>query len=191
MAPLPGRIVRFLRAEKIPEKAEGWEKGLTGLSTAKYLAMQVTCRTLPKILHGYDVEDSMRQETSQHLTQLLLFVESGMSMYSVGCGLGWKIGHGTKNYKKQPRLIEQFQTLNLQQMVVAAAAWHAAMVERDGRYLMMVMSILLGVENHQVSDIIPRTLMLNFTLENIGGHGAAIEEIRSTNSDVKFYMFKI
>ncbi|GKE70399.1 hypothetical protein Tco_1528471, partial [Tanacetum coccineum] len=65
-------------AEKIPEKAEGWEKGeelcwdsiyssLTGLSTAKYLAMQVTCRTLPKILHGYDVEDSMRQETSQHL----------------------------------------------------------------------------------------------------------------------------
>ncbi|GJY14162.1 ultraviolet-B receptor UVR8 [Tanacetum coccineum] len=40
------------------------------------------------------------------------------SVYSVGCGLGWKIGYGTKNDEKQPRLIEQFQTLNLQPMVV-------------------------------------------------------------------------
>ncbi|GJT19359.1 hypothetical protein Tco_0878065 [Tanacetum coccineum] len=55
------------------------------------------------------------------------------SMYSVGCGLGRKIGHGTKNDEKLPRLIEQFQTLNLQLMVVAAAAWHAAVVGRDGR----------------------------------------------------------
>ncbi|GJY99591.1 ultraviolet-B receptor UVR8 [Tanacetum coccineum] len=55
------------------------------------------------------------------------------SVYSVGCGLGRKIGHGTKNDEKQPRLIEQFQTLNLQPMVVAAAAWHAAVVGRDGR----------------------------------------------------------
>ncbi|GKG39216.1 ultraviolet-B receptor UVR8, partial [Tanacetum coccineum] len=57
------------------------------------------------------------------------------SVYSVGCGLGRKIGHGTKNDEKQPRLIEQFQTLNLQPMVVAAAAWHAAMVGRDGRVI--------------------------------------------------------
>ncbi|XP_076909015.1 ultraviolet-B receptor UVR8-like [Bidens hawaiensis] len=58
---------------------------------------------------------------------------SGMSVYSVGCGLGGKLGHGTKTDEKQPRLIEQFQTLNLQPMVVAAGAWHAAVVGTDGR----------------------------------------------------------
>lgn len=55
------------------------------------------------------------------------------SVYSVGCGLGGKLGHGTRTDEKYPRLIEQFQTLNLQPMVVAAGAWHAAVVGRDGR----------------------------------------------------------
>ncbi|KAL8532829.1 hypothetical protein ACS0TY_009150 [Phlomoides rotata] len=57
----------------------------------------------------------------------------GMSVYSVGCGLGGKLGHGSKTDEKQPRLIEQFQTLNLQPVVVAAGAWHAAVVGKDGR----------------------------------------------------------
>jgi len=58
---------------------------------------------------------------------------SGMSVYSVGCGLGGKLGHGARTDEKLPRLIEQFQLLNLQPMVVAAGAWHAAVVGRDGR----------------------------------------------------------
>ncbi|XP_034897505.1 ultraviolet-B receptor UVR8 [Populus alba] len=58
---------------------------------------------------------------------------SGMSVYSVGCGLGGKLGHGSRTDEKYPRLIEQFQLLNLQPMVVAAGAWHAAVVGRDGR----------------------------------------------------------
>ncbi|XP_051148863.1 ultraviolet-B receptor UVR8 [Andrographis paniculata] len=58
---------------------------------------------------------------------------SGMSVYSVGCGLGGKLGHGGRNDEKTPRLIEQFQTLNLQPVVVAAGAWHAAVVGKDGR----------------------------------------------------------
>ncbi|CAM8878527.1 unnamed protein product [Rhodiola kirilowii] len=58
---------------------------------------------------------------------------SGMSVYSVGCGLGGKLGHGTRTDEKYPRLIEQFRTLNLQPMVVAAGAWHAAVSGRDGR----------------------------------------------------------
>ncbi|PON91405.1 Regulator of chromosome condensation [Trema orientale] len=58
---------------------------------------------------------------------------SGMSVYSVGCGLGGKLGHGTRTDEKYPRLIEQFQLLNLQPTVVAAGAWHAAVVGRDGR----------------------------------------------------------
>lgn len=55
------------------------------------------------------------------------------SVYSVGCGLGGKLGHGTRTDEKFPRLIEQFQTLNIQPMVVAAGAWHAAVVGQDGR----------------------------------------------------------
>ncbi|PIM97356.1 hypothetical protein CDL12_30174 [Handroanthus impetiginosus] len=57
----------------------------------------------------------------------------GMSVYSVGCGLGGKLGHGTRTDEKQPKLIEQFRTLNLQPVVVAAGAWHAAVVGKDGR----------------------------------------------------------
>uniref|UniRef100_A0A5B6ZZ75 Putative ultraviolet-B receptor UVR8 n=1 Tax=Davidia involucrata TaxID=16924 RepID=A0A5B6ZZ75_DAVIN len=45
---------------------------------------------------------------------------TGMSVYSVGCGLGGKLGHGTRTDEKYPRLIEQFQTLNLQPVVVAS-----------------------------------------------------------------------
>uniref|UniRef100_A0A2P2LWC4 Ultraviolet-B receptor UVR8-like n=2 Tax=Rhizophora mucronata TaxID=61149 RepID=A0A2P2LWC4_RHIMU len=58
---------------------------------------------------------------------------SGMSVYSVGCGLGGKLGHGSRTDEKYPRLIEQFQVLNLQPVVVSAGAWHAAVVGRDGR----------------------------------------------------------
>jgi len=54
-------------------------------------------------------------------------------VYSVGCGLGGKLGHGSKTDEKFPRLIEQFQLLNLKPMVVAAGAWHAAVVGQDGR----------------------------------------------------------
>ncbi|XP_022997751.1 ultraviolet-B receptor UVR8-like [Cucurbita maxima] len=58
---------------------------------------------------------------------------NGMSVYSVGCGLGGKLGHGSRTDEKHPRLIEQFQLLNFQPVVVAAGAWHAAVVGRDGR----------------------------------------------------------
>jgi len=58
---------------------------------------------------------------------------SGMSVYSVGCGLGGKLGHGSRTDEKYPRLIEKFQTLNIQPVVVAAGAWHAAVVGKDGR----------------------------------------------------------
>ncbi|KAK7359049.1 hypothetical protein VNO77_00994 [Canavalia gladiata] len=63
----------------------------------------------------------------------LAYQPSGMSVYSVGCGLGGKLGHGSRTDEKHPRLIEQFRLLNLQPMVVAAGAWHAAVVGQDGR----------------------------------------------------------
>ncbi|KAL6577937.1 hypothetical protein OROMI_010265 [Orobanche minor] len=60
-------------------------------------------------------------------------IQTSRSVYSVGCGLGGKLGHGTKNDEKLPRLIEQFRTLNLQPVVISAGAWHAAVAGKDGR----------------------------------------------------------
>ncbi|XP_010502511.1 PREDICTED: ultraviolet-B receptor UVR8 [Camelina sativa] len=58
---------------------------------------------------------------------------NGMSVYSVGCGLGGKLGHGSRTDEKYPKVIDQFKILNLQPRVVAAGAWHAAVVGQDGR----------------------------------------------------------
>lgn len=55
------------------------------------------------------------------------------SVYSVGCGWGGKLGHGTEMKEEHPRLIEQFQALDFQPMVMAAGAWHTAVVGKDGR----------------------------------------------------------
>ncbi|CAA0833153.1 Regulator of chromosome condensation (RCC1) family protein [Striga hermonthica] len=63
----------------------------------------------------------------------LAYQPGGMSVYSVGCGLGGKLGHGTRADEKQPRLIEQFLNLNLEPAVISAGAWHAAVVGKDGR----------------------------------------------------------
>ncbi|ESQ32874.1 hypothetical protein EUTSA_v10003973mg [Eutrema salsugineum] len=63
----------------------------------------------------------------------LACLPNGMSVYSVGCGLGGKLGHGSKTDEKYPKVIEQFKLLNLQPRVVAAGAWHAAVVGQDGR----------------------------------------------------------
>ncbi|GFP82103.1 probable E3 ubiquitin-protein ligase herc3 [Phtheirospermum japonicum] len=58
---------------------------------------------------------------------------NGMSVYSLGCGQGGKLGHGTHNVETQPKLIEQFQTLNLEPVAIAAGDWHSAVLGKDGR----------------------------------------------------------
>ncbi|KAL3632641.1 hypothetical protein CASFOL_025625 [Castilleja foliolosa] len=58
---------------------------------------------------------------------------SGMSVYSIGCGQGGKLGHGTYNNDTQPRLIEHFQTLNFEPIAIAAGDWHSAVLGKDGR----------------------------------------------------------
>ncbi|KAJ7514421.1 hypothetical protein O6H91_23G043800 [Diphasiastrum complanatum] len=57
----------------------------------------------------------------------------GMAVYSVGCGLGGKLGHGGRVDEHWPRLIEHFQQLQFQPVAVAAGAWHAGVVGQDGR----------------------------------------------------------
>ena len=55
------------------------------------------------------------------------------SVYSVGCGLGGKLGHGCKTNKGMPKLIEQFQSLSFKPVSIAAGTWHAAALGADGR----------------------------------------------------------
>ena len=55
------------------------------------------------------------------------------SVYSVGCGLGGKLGHGSRTDEKYPRMIERLQEMKFNPISVAAGAWHAAVVSQDGR----------------------------------------------------------
>lgn len=66
------------------------------------------------------------------MLDILAFIDC-RQVYSVGCGLGGKLGHGTKTDEKYPRLIEHFDNIQLQPVGIAAGAWHAAVVGLDGR----------------------------------------------------------
>lgn len=55
------------------------------------------------------------------------------SVFSVGCGLGGKLGQGSRADEKQPKEITHFRMLNFQPAAVAAGAWHAAARAMDGR----------------------------------------------------------
>ncbi|XP_026662702.2 probable E3 ubiquitin-protein ligase HERC1 [Phoenix dactylifera] len=63
----------------------------------------------------------------------LAFQPNGLSVYTVGCGLGGKLEHGSTAHEKYPRLVAHFNTLNLQPVCLAGGSWHAAVVGRDGR----------------------------------------------------------
>ncbi|OEL24571.1 hypothetical protein BAE44_0014413 [Dichanthelium oligosanthes] len=64
---------------------------------------------------------------------MLAYQPNGMSVYSIGCGLGGKLGHGCKTNKGMPKLIEQFQSLSFKPVSIAAGTWHAAALGADGR----------------------------------------------------------
>ncbi|CAL5057326.1 unnamed protein product [Urochloa decumbens] len=64
---------------------------------------------------------------------MLAYQPNGMSVYSVGCGLGGKLGHGCKTNKGVPKLIEQFQSLSFKPVSISAGTWHAAALGADGR----------------------------------------------------------
>ncbi|KAF8693675.1 hypothetical protein HU200_039087 [Digitaria exilis] len=64
---------------------------------------------------------------------MLAYQPNGMSVYSVGCGLGGKLGHGCKTNKGMPKLIEQFHSLSFKPISIAAGPWHAAALGDDGR----------------------------------------------------------
>uniref|UniRef100_A0A0E0K1Y8 RCC1-like domain-containing protein n=1 Tax=Oryza punctata TaxID=4537 RepID=A0A0E0K1Y8_ORYPU len=88
----------------------------------------------PHLLSG-PLEDVLVAQISAGNCYLLMlaYQPTGMSVYSVGCGLGGKLGHGCKNNKGSPKLIEHFLTLSFNPVSVAAGTWHAAALGDDGR----------------------------------------------------------
>lgn len=100
-----------------------------------------------KLGHGTDHQDQKPQLLKGPLEHLpvvqiaagycyllaLAYQPCGMSVYSVGCGLGGKLGHGTRTDERYPRMIDHLVQLNFKPLAVAAGAWHAAVVGQDGR----------------------------------------------------------
>ncbi|KAK1271391.1 hypothetical protein QJS04_geneDACA004216 [Acorus gramineus] len=127
----------------------------------------------PRLLVGGGIEDLPVVQISAGNCYLLalVFQPSGMSVYSVGCGLGGKLGIGTVKNHYHPQKIEHFQTLNLQPVSISAGAWHAAVLGLDGRVCtwgwgntgclghgnkdnMMVPTVIEGLEHVKVVHVI-------------------------------------
>ncbi|EES12399.1 hypothetical protein BDA96_06G137500 [Sorghum bicolor] len=64
---------------------------------------------------------------------MLVYQPTGMSVYSVGCGEGGKLGHGCTISLTIPRMIQQFKTLKVKPVSVSAGAFHCAVLASDGR----------------------------------------------------------
>lgn len=79
------------------------------------------------------------------------FCENNRSVYSVGCGKGGKLGHDAIADERQPRLIKQFEILNIRPVAISAGMWHAAVLGHDGRVCTWGWSIFgcLGHGNEQ------------------------------------------
>ncbi|KXG26580.1 E3 ubiquitin-protein ligase HERC2-like [Sorghum bicolor] len=64
---------------------------------------------------------------------MLAYQPTGMSVYSIGCGEGGKLGHGCEEKLRIPRMIKHFQTLKAKPVSVSAGAFHCAVLASDGR----------------------------------------------------------
>ncbi|XP_062185452.1 uncharacterized protein LOC133889033 [Phragmites australis] len=88
----------------------------------------------PRLLSG-PLEDALVVQIAAGNCYLLMlaYQPAGMSVYSVGCGLGGKLGHGCKINEGIPKLIEHFQKVGIKPLSISAGAFHAAVLGGDGR----------------------------------------------------------
>ncbi|KAK3154572.1 hypothetical protein QOZ80_2BG0192300 [Eleusine coracana subsp. coracana] len=87
----------------------------------------------PRLLPGLEDVHVAHISAGNCYLLMLTYKPNGMSVYSVGCGLGGKLGHGCTNNKGTPKLIEHFQSLSFKPVSIAAGTWHAAALGEDGR----------------------------------------------------------
>lgn len=89
--------------------------------------------SLPRPLEGPLGDLPVAQIAGGHCYLLALACGERRSLWSVGCGLGGKLGHGSRSDEKMPKEIEHFKSIDFQPMAVAAGAWHATSLSTDGR----------------------------------------------------------
>lgn len=83
------------------------------------------------------------------------------SVYSVGCGLGGKLGHGLERSLGIPKLIERFQVPNVKPLSISAGAFHCAVLALDGRVFTWGWSrhgCLGHDENDDDDEILPKAV---------------------------------
>ncbi|URD86561.1 E3 ubiquitin-protein ligase [Musa troglodytarum] len=88
----------------------------------------------PRLLSGVLEDKPVVQIAAGNCYLLALaFQPNGMCVYSLGCGLGGKLSHGSTDDEHHPRLIAHFAILNLQPIALSAGSWHAIALGKDGR----------------------------------------------------------
>ncbi|KAF8715117.1 hypothetical protein HU200_027671 [Digitaria exilis] len=90
----------------------------------------------PRVLSG-PLENALVVQIAAGNCYLLMlaYKPTGMSVYSVGCGEGGKLGHGHMTSLGIPKLIKHFQTLDVKPLSVSAGAFHCAALALDGSVL--------------------------------------------------------
>ncbi|KAF8703497.1 hypothetical protein HU200_032305 [Digitaria exilis] len=90
----------------------------------------------PRVLSG-PLENALVVQIAAGSCYLLMlaYKPTGMSIYSVGCGEGGKLGHGHMTSLGIPKLIKHFQTLDVKPLSVSAGAFHCAALALDGSVL--------------------------------------------------------
>ncbi|KAL6838844.1 hypothetical protein ACP4OV_031280 [Aristida adscensionis] len=89
----------------------------------------------PRLLSG-PLEDTLAVQIAAGNCYLLILAyhPTGMSVYSLGCGLGGKLGHGCSDTDLGiPKLIEHFQQLAVKPLSISAGAFHAVILGHDRR----------------------------------------------------------
>ncbi|CAO2042736.1 unnamed protein product [Urochloa humidicola] len=88
----------------------------------------------PRLLSGLPENAPVVQIAAGNCYLLVLaYQPTGMLVYSVGCGLGGKLGNGSTRSLQTPYLVQRFQELNVKPLSISAGAFHCAVLALDGR----------------------------------------------------------
>ncbi|GJN02549.1 hypothetical protein PR202_ga19911 [Eleusine coracana subsp. coracana] len=88
----------------------------------------------PRLLSGpYEDAPVAQIATGNCYLLMLVYKPTRMSVYSVGCGQGGKLGHGNKESEGIPKLIEHFEAPDRRPLSISAGPFHVAALCCDGR----------------------------------------------------------
>ncbi|RLM74930.1 hypothetical protein C2845_PM15G12170 [Panicum miliaceum] len=146
----------------------------------------------PRLLSG-PLENALVVQIAASNCYLLMlaYQPTGMSVYSVGCGEGGKLGHGRpKENLGIPKLVEHFHVLDVKPLSISAGAFHCAALALDGRVVTWGWSIrgCLGHGNEDKCKHLPaRVEGLKDVKARHLSAGAYTTFVVADNGDVYFF----